>query len=250
MFNFEDINTSEYRRHTQFVDINTNKPKRLSELDKNNFPYFFIDKPLPKQIFFKEQLISPDECAYLSWLAETNDKWTKISNSFWDDRTSDLFLDVSKHKYQSEYTIRIILGVHQKMKEFVEKSFGIECFADTMVMARWPINSFQMPHVDEILSKSRVARSVLYLNDDYEGGETYYPYYDAKHSPKLGSIFAHGADGSHLHGVSKVLDKPRYTISCTWSTKKEHSTYDEQIVRMKSYLETIGQVETSIHKAC
>ena len=126
MFNFEDINTSEYQRHTQFVDINTNKPKRLSELDKNHFPYFFIDKPLPKQIFFKEQLISPDECAYLSWLAETNNKWTKISNSFWDDRTSDLFLDVSKHQYQSEYTIRIILGVHQKMKEFVEKSFGID----------------------------------------------------------------------------------------------------------------------------
>ena len=50
--------------------------------------------------------------------------------------------------------------------------------------------------------------SVFYINDDYEGGEIYYPEYEYQYKPKPGSMVLH--EGNTRHGVKRVLSGERY----------------------------------------
>ena len=50
--------------------------------------------------------------------------------------------------------------------------------------------------------------SVAYLNDDYEGGEIYYPDYEFWYKPKAGAMVFH--EGNTRHGVKAVLSGNRY----------------------------------------
>ncbi len=240
MFDFLNALSSENIQHRVFVEENTNTPKKFKNLDQTRFPYKIVEKVEPPEIFYKEGLLSADECEYLVWLAETESNWSvNITHPFWSERNIGLLTTIPKHKYQSVETIKLALSVHQKIKEFVSKSFNIECYADQIGIVRWPPNSFQMVHVDEVPELSRVAGCVVYLNDDYEGGHTFYPYYDREHTPKTGAIFAHNPNHSHLHGVTKILGNTRYTISSTWTRNPQQSPYTTQIKQIEDYLVNI-----------
>jgi Rps23 Pro-64 3,4-dihydroxylase Tpa1-like proline 4-hydroxylase len=52
---------------------------------------------------------------------------------------------------------------------------------------------------------------VIYLNDDFEGGEIYYKDFDLKIKPKKGSLIIHKS--SNFHEVLKVLTGVRYSIT-------------------------------------
>jgi len=58
--------------------------------------------------------------------------------------------------------------------------------------------------------------SLIYLNDDYEGGELYFPEYDFAIKPEVGTLICFRGDENTLHGVKKVTDGIRYTISLFW----------------------------------
>lgn len=63
--------------------------------------------------------------------------------------------------------------------------------------------------------------AVVYFNDDYEGGEIYYPDYDYWYKPKAGSMAMH--EGNTRHGVKKVTSGERFcgaslvTIKGNWN---------------------------------
>lgn len=251
MFDFLNTLSPENIQHRVFVDEKTNKPKKFKDLDQKRFPYKIVEKVEPPKIFYKEGLLSADECEYLVWLAQTESNWpVNTTHPFWSERNIGLLTIIPKHKYQSIETIKLVLSVHQKIKEFVSKSFNVECYADQIGIVRWPPNSFQMVHVDEVPELSRVAGCVVYLNDDYEGGHTFYPYYDRENTPKTGAIFTHDPNHSHLHGVTRISGKTRYTISSTWSIKEEHPRYEAELSKMKSYLEAMGQQELPADRRC
>lgn len=54
---------------------------------------------------------------------------------------------------------------------------------------------------------------VLYLNDDYLGGELYYEYLDIEIKPTSGMLVIHSADKRHTHGVRTVTSGTRYGIT-------------------------------------
>lgn len=63
--------------------------------------------------------------------------------------------------------------------------------------------------------------AVVYFNDDYEGGEIYYPDYNYLYKPKAGSMAMH--NGDTRHGVKKVISGERFcgaslvTINGVWN---------------------------------
>jgi hypothetical protein len=54
---------------------------------------------------------------------------------------------------------------------------------------------------------------VIYLNDDFEGGEIFYPKLDLEIRPNPGMMVIHPAGLEYLHGVKKVTEGIRHTIS-------------------------------------
>jgi predicted 2-oxoglutarate/Fe(II)-dependent dioxygenase YbiX len=53
--------------------------------------------------------------------------------------------------------------------------------------------------------------SLFYYNDDFEGGELYYPDHDISIKPKPGLAVLHPGDINYLHGVKMVTAGERFT---------------------------------------
>jgi hypothetical protein len=92
-----------------------------------------------------------------------------------------------------------------------------------------PTGSFMFPHVDIVgyvqkegenvpdhLNKwSGHLSSVIYLNDNYEGGELYFPDHNLEIKPEAGDYITWPGNRWYQHGVKEVTGGLRYTLS-TW----------------------------------
>lgn len=68
----------------------------------------------------------------------------------------------------------------------------------------------------------RFCGGVLYLNDDYEGGETYFSKFKVQVRPETGKFSLFSSDWNHMHGVRRIMGgrEPwaRYTMPI-WFTE-------------------------------
>jgi hypothetical protein len=70
-----------------------------------------------------------------------------------------------------------------------------------------------VPHIDEYTDPSIVYATILYLNDDYLGGELFFSNKDFKIKPKPGSLLIFPGTDEFKHGVSPVQVGPiRYVV--------------------------------------
>jgi len=101
----------------------------------------------------------------------------------------------------------------------IEKLESISKLFDSKIdwfeIVKWPIGSKQDLHFDTASNKTTFS-SIVYLNDNFEGGETYYK--DGTIiKPILGrSLFFDG--NYYKHGVKKVKKNTRYVLA-TWYKK-------------------------------
>jgi hypothetical protein len=95
----------------------------------------------------------------------------------------------------------------------VTKSFG----------SAWVPGTSGNPHIDAIELEPFIEySSVIYLNDEYEGGEIYFPEKDFEVRPeKYSAIFFPGNDYEYIHGVKEITSGKRYTALYMQSTKQE-----------------------------
>ena len=86
---------------------------------------------------------------------------------------------------------------------------------DYVHLVRWPIGSFQPIHKDTT-EKQTTLSSILYLNSDYEGGETYLED-GTLFKPREGRVLF--LDGLYYgHGVNTVSKKERYTLAAWYKS--------------------------------
>jgi hypothetical protein len=60
--------------------------------------------------------------------------------------------------------------------------------------------------------------TLIYLNDNYEGGEIYFPAYDVCIKPQAGDLVCFPDNEKFVHGVKPILSGTRYT-SPRWFTR-------------------------------
>jgi len=58
--------------------------------------------------------------------------------------------------------------------------------------------------------------SIMYINDNYLGGEIYFPQHGIEITPKAGMLIFFPSGSYYLHGVRKVLEGVRYTSPHFW----------------------------------
>jgi hypothetical protein len=66
-------------------------------------------------------------------------------------------------------------------------------------------------HADHGFSYSCVVSSVMYLNDDYEGGELWFPYLDIKYKPEYGDIILFPSTYIYAHASLPVISGTKYS---------------------------------------
>lgn len=62
------------------------------------------------------------------------------------------------------------------------------------------------------LHKDRVVSILVYLNDDYEGGELEFPYFNFKYKPKAGDIILFPSNYTFSHIAHPVTKGTKYSI--------------------------------------
>lgn len=60
---------------------------------------------------------------------------------------------------------------------------------------------------------------VVYINDDYEGGEIYYVNQGISYKPKAGDLLIHSSEKKCMHGVRTVVSGVRYAWSSNLGNK-------------------------------
>ena len=147
---------------------------------------------------------------------------------------------IRKMHIKNEYIRLLFQKVQNHCIGEIYKATGQVFHTEMATMTRWHIGGVQDPHLDTLSndevredpnietkvasgenSPSREWTVIVYLNDDYNGGETYFPatdYYPFGHQvePEVGSGFLFQGI-YHGHGVFKVRRAPRHTIAC-WFT--------------------------------
>lgn len=178
-----------------------------------------------------ENFLSKEEVESILTFAKSIDQWENAGgNGFWDNRSLNainIYNNYDKVLGKSLYNIR------EKIKNTIinEYKLDVEVYPDLFQIVRWFPGQEQSPHADDMTNidddgldwfKHRHFGSIIYLNDDYIGGHTYYPDHKLYISPKSGMLAIHPGDPEHLHGVTKIEDEIRYTIASFWTLDKEY----------------------------
>lgn len=112
------------------------------------------------------------------------------------------------------------------VRETISTILKVELSEVVPSIVRWRAGDHQPPHADKqevdgspnLYPENDIA-SLVYLNDDYEGGEIYFPNQNLQFKPAAGSLVFFPGDINYLHGVTTVEHGIRYTMPNFWSIK-------------------------------
>jgi hypothetical protein len=168
------------------------------------------------------------------------------------------------HIYENDFEknkdlFSLLIPIHNLMYDQTVDFFKPETniYSEIWKLAKWHDPYFQKPHTDyldpdfdldlfdinsvpeecryffekrniDIYKKTLTTKhyaALLYLNDDYEGGEIYFPQHDYfEYKPKPGSIVILEGNIDYMHGVKKVSTGTRYTVTNFWTKNSKASS--------------------------
>ena len=139
----------------------------------------------------------------------------------------DLFLEFGNS--EKEFTfhfnflnndIKQLIQKYQRLvHDFVTNEYNITLkpYNETKThIARFTVGHGMHEHFDS--SKPNDIATLLYLNDDYLGGEIYFPELDIFIKPGSGDLLCFPDTPSFVHGVKPILSGTRYTAPY-WFTR-------------------------------
>lgn len=143
--------------------------------------------------------------------------------SYWADRqcSSDILIEINPTVYN------LIYKYINKMSYAISDFYNVKVSERPPVIIKWRPGMEQQPHADKQLPDGSPnpfptydINSLFYYNDDFEGGELYYPNFNFEIKPKPGLAVAHPGDIYYLHGVKKIISGERFTTPSFYSVTK------------------------------
>jgi hypothetical protein len=83
-------------------------------------------------------------------------------------------------------------------------------------IARFEKGNGMHEHFDS--SRPKDIATLVYINDDYEGGEIYFPYHNIYIKPNIGDLLCFPDNPDFIHGVKPITNGIRYTTP-RWFTR-------------------------------
>ena len=175
-----------------------------------------------------DNFISKEECNYLIDTVKNIETWQEAASDYWSNRTLNA---INIYNNIDPEAGKLLHSIQERVKNSILSLYREEViYPDLFEMVRWFPETELPPHVDDMTDAEgyewfhhRHYGSVIYLNDDYVGGHTFYPNHNVEIIPKAGTLTLHPGDPNHLHGVTKVEGSIRYTIASFWTREKKYS---------------------------
>jgi 2OG-Fe(II) oxygenase superfamily len=179
----------------------------------------------------RENFISSEDLDFLSNAAKNISVWD-VTESHYDD-TGVMIYDSSywENRVATSRTLNlndekinpVIEKLQATLKKEVDLFFGVDALPTSPAIVRWLPGQFQNPHADKELHEGENAgkpndfpyydiAGLFYLNDDYEGGELYFPNQEIQFKPKAGAAYFFPGDLNYIHGVTQITEGIRYVV--------------------------------------
>lgn len=160
-----------------------------------------------KNVYVVENFLSNQEHKALHDFVTNPDKVSWIKEPWTTERTEQDSIP--------EDTLIILKKIFQNARVNCMDYYDIEVDSDFMgqyLLTKWSIGSKMDPHVDTDSQKHQHIVCMYYINDDYEGGEIFFPDYNLKIKPRSNSLIMFPGNENYLHGVLEVSKGFRYTF--------------------------------------
>lgn len=191
-----------------------------------------------------ENFITDEENKILLNTAQNKDQLFNLARDpgqRWDKRCLHLNWLYTKENYDvHQLVVNFGLKLQNKIREIENNE---EFSALVPMIVRWfPGDCIDPPHADNLRLDGTPAPgyrkwvthgSVLYLNNDFEGGNFYYQHHDIVVHPQPKLLILHRAGAEDLHGVHKVTKGIRYTLACFAS-----DVVNSEIYTLDKYIKT------------
>ena len=195
----------------------------------------------PDNIVELEDMVTPEEQHYLLNFAKNNttwdvteSQWNENGNIIYDHRVWENRVATMNTLLKADPTgevVAILDRVIQRMTPHIRDKFQVEVKPTDAAIVRWPVGAMQFPHADKELHEGPDAGTpnefpwydlgtVFYLNEDYEGGELFFPLQNIKFKPKARAAYFFPGDKNYIHGVTKVTSGTRFTAPFFWTITK------------------------------
>jgi len=102
---------------------------------------------------------------------------------------------------------------------------------DNTELTRWEVGRDMSAHSDNSWpdgnktdhpTSFRTWSAIYYLNDNYEGGEIYFPRLDWAYRPEANTLLVFPSNDNFLHGVTEVTKGERFTVAIWYTQDYAH----------------------------
>jgi predicted 2-oxoglutarate/Fe(II)-dependent dioxygenase YbiX len=145
-----------------------------------------------------------------------------MDTCFYNSSVMNLLDPLSKysgHAINEEY----FKTLRQELWALAEDASGNRLNNLTFSAARWVPGAYADPHSDnsELDGTPNAWQdnkfvTIIYLNDNYDGGDLVFDYHGIKISPSTGTVVAFDPGIINVHSVSKIIAGDRYTMLASW----------------------------------
>lgn len=207
------------------------------KIDKKDF-IFYKDQENTKSVYGIKldriveisNFVTPEEAKSMIDYFDSRSDWGPIA-FFGSEGKSILHEDPTLSEFNLD--TKFFGKLMEKYKEGIEAIFERPVKPVNICHAqKWNIGGNASPHADNSEMdgtpnpfETNKFVSLLYLNDDYEGGELYFPDQNIDFKPAAYSWIAFNGGIENLHGVREILSGTRYTFVSFWDF--EEAEYDQ-----------------------
>jgi predicted 2-oxoglutarate/Fe(II)-dependent dioxygenase YbiX len=122
----------------------------------------------------------------------------------------------------------VFMDVNSKLEEAVSAVYGKKVTASSIHAQKWDVGSSANPHSDNSDFDGNPTEGfdnlkyvgILYLNNDYEGGDLFFPEHDISIHPNAGSMYIFSGGVENIHGVTEITSGTRYSIVSFWDFER------------------------------
>lgn len=207
-------------------------------------PTEFGDKGFIKEdVVFYNNFLTPEECEKIVEIFEDEEQPWSMSAFFESYGMSIIPNDpiLERYGWPKDYWEKLADRLHKVVEDAHQRPVKpVSSHAQ-----KWQVGAFAPFHSDNTdmegnasaWEKSKLV-CLLYINDDYEGGELDFRDHDICIKPKSGQLITFPGGFENIHQVLPVKGSTRHTIGAFWDYAE--SEYSEE--RMKEWEEEIERV--------
>lgn len=165
--------------------------------------------------------LTPEESqAFIDYYENATENW--METCFYNARVMDPMSPLEKgpiNIINQDYFNNLRL----RLQEYGEDAMQRKLRNLTLSAHKWLPGAFAPDHADNAEMDGTLNAwqenkmvTIIYLNDDYEGGELTFRDHDISIAPKQGTMVAFDVGFGNVHGVNEIKSGQRWTMLASW----------------------------------